>query len=140
MGWHFEGMVEVDSLSIAILCLTTSTDYFTGGAHGGHGTYFANIDPTTGMKVKLSDRLKPGFEEPLRKAGEEIFKTTYLSDSISDAAQNYQFEDGTFTLNTNYTFTRNGIRFLYNIYEIAPYAAGIQEIVIPYEDVKLWMK
>lgn len=139
MGWHFEGTVEVDSLSTSILCLTTSTDYFTGGAHGGHGTYFVNIDPATGSKIKLSDRFKPGFEEPLREAGEKIFKATYLRDSLSEAAQSYQFEEGTFTLNSNYTFTGSGIKFLYNIYEIAPYSAGVQEIVIPYEDIKLWL-
>ena len=138
MGWHFKGVADVDSLSNTIICMTTSTDYFTGGAHGGHGTYFINIDPATGKRITLNEKLKSGYQEPLRQAGEKIFKEKYQSDSLSNSS--YQFEEGMFTLNNNYTFTDDGIKFVYNIYEIAPYVAGMQEITIPYEEIEEWLK
>lgn len=136
MGWYFEGVVDVDSISNTIICMTASTDYFTGGAHGGHGTYFINIDPVSGTRITLNDKLKSGYQEPLRQAGERIFKETYQTDSDS----NYEFEEGMFTLNNNYTFTSEGIKFVYNIYEIAPYVAGMQEITIPYKEIEELLK
>ena len=141
MGWYFDGEIEVDSLSNSLLCLMASTSYFTGGAHGGYGTYFININPENGKRITLQDRLKPGFEEPLRQIGEKVFTEAYEpTDSISNEDLGFEFPEGMFTLNENYGFTKEGLKFVYNIYEIAPYAAGAQEIVIPYHDLKALLK
>jgi hypothetical protein len=140
MGWYFDGEVEVDSISSTLICLIASNSYYTGGAHGGYGTYFINVDPSDGTKVALDDRFRPGFEEPLRQIGERLFNEAHMSDdSISSEGFSYEFPDG-FALNDNYGFTREGLRFVYNIYEIAPYAAGSQEIVIPYERIETLLK
>lgn len=48
----------------------------------------------------------------------------------------YLFEKGRFVLNDNFTLTQTGIKFLYNVYEIKPYVAGITELEIPYSDLK----
>jgi hypothetical protein len=37
---------------------------------------------------------------------------------------------------TNFSVTPIGIKFLYNQYEIKPYAAGITELFIPYAQIK----
>jgi len=39
-------------------------------------------------------------------------------------------------LRTEGFFTDKGLKFLYNVYEIKPYASGITELEIPYEDLK----
>lgn len=141
MGWYFDGEVEVDSFSNSLICMVASTSYYTGGAHGGYSTYFINIDPSTGKKITLRDKFKPGFEETLRQIAETLFHETYASaDSISDDGFMFEFPDGMFTLNNNYGFTRDGLKFIYNIYEIAPYAAGSQEIIIPYRDIRDLLK
>ena len=41
---------------------------------------------------------------------------------------------------TNFALTDDGIRFVYNIYEIAPYAVGITELTVDYDDLKGIMK
>lgn len=141
MGWYFDGEVEVDSFSNSLICMIASTSYYTGGAHGGYSTYFINIDPSTGKKITLKDKLKPGFEEALRQVAENLFNETYApADSTSEDEFIFEFPEGMFTLNNNYGFTRDGLKFIYNIYEIAPYAAGSQEIVIPYRHIRDWLK
>jgi hypothetical protein len=140
IGWFFDGEVEVDSMSSTLICLVASSSYYTGGAHGGYSTYFINIDPSDGTKITLKDRFKEGFEGPLRQVGERLFNEANMpDDSIASEGFSYEFSDG-FALNDNYGFTREGLRFVYNIYEIAPYAAGSQEIVIPYERIKTLLK
>lgn len=141
MGWYFDGEVEVDSFSNSLICMIASTSYYTGGAHGGYSTYFINIDPSTGKKISLKDKFKPGFQEPLRQIAENLFNEAYASaDSTSDDGFIFEFPDGMFTLNSNYGFTRDGLKYIYNIYEIAPYAAGSQEIIIPYQAIRDWLK
>jgi hypothetical protein len=45
----------------------------------------------------------------------------------------YFFENQRFILNDNFVLTQKGIKFLFNVYEIKPYTAGITELEIPYE-------
>ena len=40
----------------------------------------------------------------------------------------------------NFALTKDGLKFVYNPYEIAPYAMGQQEIVIPYSELKSLLK
>jgi len=44
----------------------------------------------------------------------------------------FYFENDVFKLTANFAITKEGLKFLYNPYEIAPYALGQQEIIIPY--------
>jgi hypothetical protein len=42
-------------------------------------------------------------------------------------------------MNDNYGFTTQGIVFVFNSYEIASYAEGPTEILIPYEKIRDWL-
>ena len=141
MGWSFEATVDVSIVGDSLIALTTTNESFTGGAHGSYGTYFINLDPKSGKRVTLSDLLKPGYESALLKAGEEEFRNSLeLQDSVTYSDAGYEFPNDVFQLNDNYGFTKEGIRFVFNIYEVAPYVLGAQDFVIPYEKIKDWLK
>jgi len=141
LGWSFDAAVDVVITSDSLISLVSTTEYFTGGAHGGYETYFINLHPVTGARVTLADVLKPGYEAALTAAGEEAFRQSIeFSDSTSYSEQGYEFPEDEFTLNSNYGFTPEGIRFVFNIYEVAPYVMGAQDFVIPYEKIKGWLK
>ncbi|MFZ6013440.1 MAG: RsiV family protein, partial [Bacteroidota bacterium] len=111
------------------------------GAHGGAGTYFINMNPQTGKEVKLDDILKSGYANVLLKEGEKAFRMVRdLADTTSFYDYGFEFPDNKFQLNDNYGFIQEGIVFFYNRYEIAPYAAGPTQIVIPYEKLRGWLK
>jgi len=137
LGWYYKGSVSINLLTDTLISLESNTEYFTGGAHGGYGIYFININPSSGEAVTLSDILKPGYEEPLRKIAETEFrKSLHLDDTTSFADGDFEFPNGKFTLNSNYGFTKDGIAFVFNIYEIGPYVAGAPMFLVPYQKIK----
>jgi hypothetical protein len=140
-GWSYKANIHVAVLTDTLLSLSVEEVYYTGGAHGGAGTYFINIKPSTGEKYTLEDLLKPGFKEPLTIEGERIFRNVRaLPDTASFQDNGFEFPDDKFVLSQNYGFDKKGIVFYYNSYEIAPYAAGPTEVVIPYEVIRNWLK
>jgi hypothetical protein len=140
-GWHYTAKVEVEVQTDSLLSLSVNDEYYTGGAHGGSGVYFINVNPRTGKKFTLDNLLKPGYQEPLREAGNRIFRQVRtLADTASLIENAFEFPEDKFELNQNYGFKQEGIVFFYNSYEIAPYAAGPTEVLIPYEELKAWMR
>jgi hypothetical protein len=141
MGWYYNATVEVNITSDSLISLSAKNDYFTGGAHGGHGTYFINLDPSTGKLITLNDLLKPGYEENLRKAAEDEFRKSLAMDASTPLSdEGFEFKDDRFQLNANYGFTNKGIVFVFNVYEIAPYVLGAQEVLVPYEKIRAWLR
>ncbi|HMG94390.1 MAG TPA: DUF3298 domain-containing protein [Chryseolinea sp.] len=140
-GWFYNANVSVEVLTDTLISMTVHQEYYTGGAHGGSDTYFINVNPSTGAEFTLDKLLKNGYQEPLAEIGEQVFRQVHeLPDTASLNENYYEFPDDTFTLNKNYGFRKEGIVFYYNNYEIAPYAAGPTEIVIPYERIKEWLR
>jgi hypothetical protein len=141
VGWYYKADVVVNVLTDTLLSLEVSEEYFTGGAHGGSGTFFININPKTGERTNLSTLLKPGFEHDLTKSAEATFrKTRELPDTASYRFNGFEFPQNRFELSKNYGFTKEGIVFVFNSYEIAPYAAGSTEFVVPYSQIRAWLK
>jgi hypothetical protein len=137
MGWHYEAQVNVEVLTDTLLSLSVDEEYFTGGAHGGSGRYFININPKTGADFTLENFLKPHQEEALRTLAERLFRRGQeLPDTASLQANMFEFPDDRFEVNKNYGFTQEGIVFYYNSYEIAAYAMGPSEVLIPYDSLK----
>lgn len=109
---------------------------FQGGAHGSTIVTFINWNTKSEKNIALNDILVNGYEDKLNKIAERIFrKQENLSDTAS-LASNYFFKGNKFALNNNFSITPLGIRFLYNQYEIKPYAAGQTDLFIPYGQIK----
>jgi hypothetical protein len=140
-GWHYTAKVDVEVLTDSLLSLSINDEYYTGGAHGGSGVYFINLNPRTGHEFTLDNLLKPGYNDALTNLGNKIFRQTrQLADTASLSDHYFEFPEDKFQLNKNYGFKKEGVVFFYNSYEIAPYAAGPTEILIPYEELKEWMR
>ncbi|HYG19703.1 MAG TPA: DUF3298 domain-containing protein [Ohtaekwangia sp.] len=140
LGWYFDATIDVAVSSDTLISMSITRDEFTGGAHPNASRVYLNIDPKDGGKVTLDDVLKPGYQETLTRAGEEAFRAYHeLADTASLQANYFEFENNIFRLNDNYGFARDGIVFFYNSYEVAPYAVGPTEVLIPYEKLKDWL-
>ncbi|WP_333818770.1 DUF3298 and DUF4163 domain-containing protein [Ohtaekwangia sp.] len=140
-GWYHTTDVTVNIAGDSLVSLTVNTDDYSGGAHPNAAVTFININPRTGKTATLSDFLKPGYQAALTKLGEAIFRREReLADTASFKNNFFDFPDDKFKLNQNYGFTKEGIQFFYNSYEVAPYAAGPTDVVIPYSEIKDWLK
>ena len=104
-------------------------DSFSGGAHPNHATKTLNYDLKAEKIIKLTDLFKPNSKY--------LEKLTLLSKE--KLADNLQFEEGINpeTKNfVNFLITKKGLLFYFDEYQVAPYAAGRQEIVISFEELK----
>jgi hypothetical protein len=63
-----------------------------------------------------------------------------LTDTATYEFNGYTFPEDRFALNDNYGFSREGISFFFNSYEIAPYVMGPTEVLIPYDRIREWIK
>lgn len=109
---------------------------FKGGAHGASFTGFINWNTRANKSITLNDLFIPGYADKLKAIAEGIFRKNEKLSDTSSLARDYFFKDNKFALNNNFSVTPLGLKFVYNEYEIKPYAAGITELFIPYSQLK----
>lgn len=141
MGWNYNARVSVLLATDSLISLQIDIESFTGGAHGSYTTNYVNVDPVTGTPYLLDSFLRPGYQEVLNQLGERDFRLQRELEersSLEDAG--FNFPENQFQLNDNYGFRKEGIVFFFNSYEIAAYAEGPTEILVPYEELRGWYK
>ncbi len=109
---------------------------FQGGAHGASFTGFINWNTKANKSITLDDLFTDGYHDKLKTIAEGIFRKQEKLSDTSSLARDYFFKDNKFALNDNFSVTPIGLKFIYNQYEIKPYAAGITELFIPYTQIK----
>jgi hypothetical protein len=140
--WNMEAEAIVQQQTPKHIILKTNTNWFMGGAHPISMEYFYVYDRKTFKRIRLDDLFKPNYDQKLLSIAETVFrKQEHLkpADALNEE-HGYFFENGRFLLNDNFTLTATSIKFLYNVYEIKSYAAGITEIEIPLESLKEILK
>lgn len=120
--------------------IETNSYTFQGGAHGGSYTFFINWDTRADKNLALDDILVNGYKPKLTEIADTIFRQQEKLSDTSSLAKDYFFKDNKFKLNRNFSITPLGLRFVYNIYEIKPYAAGRTELLIPYDKIRFLLK
>ncbi|WCT10196.1 DUF3298 and DUF4163 domain-containing protein [Mucilaginibacter jinjuensis] len=109
---------------------------YLGGAHGASFTGFINWQTKMHKNLDLKDILVDGYEPQLNVIAEKIFRKQENLSDTSSLKNDYFFKDDKFSLNENFLISPLGLRFVYNQYEIKPYAAGKTDLVIPYTQIK----
>ncbi len=128
--------------------LTCVYDEFTffGGAHGNTSVEFFNFDLNKKTILDYRNFFTTEEKNQLNKIGEkELRKKFHLNenDPLSKAGL-WEDLDKKFELNGNFLITEDGLKFLFNQYEIAPYSMGQIEILLPKENLpetvraKIW--
>lgn len=135
-GYAWEQSVLVHQKLDSVVSFEHNTYSYTGGAHGMYSTLYYNIKKRSAKKLRLSDILVKGYEEELTKIAENIFRKENKLEKEENLGNEYFFENDQFYLNDNFLLTGQGIKFLYNPYEIAAYARGQVELFVPYTEIK----
>jgi len=124
----------------SLTTLEVSGYNFQGGAHGSTVTNFINWNTKANKALTLSDVFQEGYKEKLTTIADTIFRKQEKLAPTQSLANDYFFKDNKFALNENFSITPLGIKFLYNQYEIKPYAAGQTTLLIPYAKIKSLLK
>lgn len=134
--WFMDGKVEVTEQKPQYLSMLYTYVNYAGGAHINSSFNYLNYDPENQVEIALDSLIKPGSMPALTAVAEKIFrKNENLSPSAS-LKDIYFFDNDKFSLNQNFSITNNGLKFLYNPYEIKAFAFGTTELVIPFADLK----
>jgi hypothetical protein len=140
-GWDVDRKVTVIYNKNNILSLQYFEFSFTGGAHPNTYQFYDNFNIKSGSKIKLNDLLKPGSMDSLTNIAETKFREMKgLSPSESLKSAGFAFDENKFELTNNFGIAENGLVFFYNTYEIAPYAMGSTELLLPYSDISTLFK
>ena len=116
------------------------SEYYNGGAHPNSALVIINFDAATGEEIRLDDIFKENYEEYLCNR-----LTDALAEKIGARSRKEIQEKGYLTFNDifpteNFIIKDDSILFCYNLYEIAPRAAGTTTLGFTYEELSIILK
>lgn len=108
---------------------------FTGGAHPNSFRSFHIFDRATGEETDIKKCVTDSVAF-LKLVEKHFRKTENLAPDMDLEKAGYFLSDHKFFIPVSYALTREGILFYYNPYEIATYARGAIQFVIPYSELE----
>ena len=122
-------LVETDNDSI--LSYQATTDCYLGGAHGSYVVEYYNFDKKTGKLLNIRDIVPAEKEKEVLKAMEEQLCKDWEAEDLDDLKEQTGITVlGDLYLTNNFLLKNDSIEFLFNQYEIAPYAAGLIDVTV----------
>ncbi len=113
--------------------------YYRGAAHPNSSSEVINFDLVNGKPLRLSDLFKPGAKylqiisayaikdlKRQSKANEGMLDDSSIESGASPEAKNYQ----------SWTITKKGLGINFDSYQVGPYAAGPQAVLVPFSAIK----
>lgn len=117
----------------SILSYQVTTSCYLGGAHGSHVVWYYNFDRASGKLLDIHDIVPQDKEKQvLMEMGEQLCRDWDAKDLADLQEQTGITMLGDLYLTNNFLLKKDSITFLFNQYEIAPYAAGLISVTIPY--------
>ena len=113
------------------------SSYYQGAAHPNSYADVLNFDLKNGKVLKLSDLFKPGTKylqtianyciaDLKKQASDKGLTPEEIDKGAAAKADNY----------LGWTITKRGIGISFDPYQVGPYAAGPQSVIVPYSDLK----
>lgn len=131
---------KVCLITNSLLVYETEQFRYEGGAHGLLKYDFFNIDLDKMKRLSEKDIILPGKEETLNKLIQKKL-IEHVKKVFPDKGEDFNpkeifFHYNEIKANGNFQLSVQGIKYIYNPYEIAAYATGSFEIDIPYSELK----
>jgi hypothetical protein len=132
------GLGADDLVSVLFLVDT----FYSGAAHPNHESAALNFDLRHGRALRLADLFKPSALY-LRAVSDycirDLKRQMRASDMEDPSAMDADIEEGAKPDAKNFRswlLTRRGIEFTFDPYQVGPYAAGPQRVLVPYAALK----
>lgn len=104
---------------------------YTGGAHGGTFITCRNLRLEDGSLVTLENYFKPGYEKVLIPILDQKLLEYAECSSRDELDEHGYFSNEPMFVSENFEIRQDTIDFIYNQYDIAPYAQGITTLSVP---------
>lgn len=113
---------------------------YKGGAHPNTLFTYFNYNPKTYQEITLDSLVSQESMPKFKAIAENIFRKNEKLAPNASLSEGYFFPENKFALAQTFTVTSQGLKFLYNPYEIKPYAAGTTELTVPFTEIKALLK
>lgn len=136
-AWSLKFEATIRHSDENLLSLEILQSVFTGGAHPNSSIEYVVFSLKTGQPIELAAIVPVGKAGELTKVAEKAFRKARglkPEDSLEEAG--FQFEGNEFALNDNFLVSPAGLEFSFDPYEVAPYAMGATQIIVPWADLK----
>ena len=111
--------------------------YYQGAAHPNAYSHVVNFDLKNGKPIKLADLFKPGAKylqaisafciaDLKKQSSEKGLLEDQIQEGAGPNAKNFQ----------SWTISKQGLGITFDSYQVGPYAAGPQFVLIPYSALK----
>lgn len=121
----------------------TVSSYYAGAAHPNSYMEVVNFDLKNGKQLKLADLFNPGTKYLQTIAAyciQELKKQTKGADAALDEDWIQKGAAPELTNYDNWTIRKKGLGVTFDSYQVGPYAAGPQSVLVPYSVVKDMVK
>ena len=136
-AYSFYSNVSTARMDDTVVSVLQVNSVYSGGAHPNSAQQAYNLDLQNCIELTLSDVILPDGADVLQEQVLTRLSERFGSLENSGLYPDYQevvkgcFDDDGLT--SNWYFSENGLVIYFNCYDIAPYAAGIIKVEIPYE-------
>ena len=134
--WFDSTYAQVERLLPGALTISIFNFSYMGGAHPNTNRVYAVLDPATAHELPLDSVLVNGARARLLTEAERAFRQGRgMTPDSSFAAAGFWFKEG-FELTPNWGFTRDGMLFHYNSYEVGPYSMGPTDALVTWTSLQ----
>ncbi len=119
----------------ALLSYAVEYSDYTGGAHGSYRITYTNIDLKKLVTLTEEELFLPGYYKPLTERILHQLMHEYQVEEPDSLLTHGFFTIDDIVPNNNFWLDDKGIHYSYNQYEIAPYAMGVINVMIPYSEL-----
>lgn len=137
--WYSHSNNKVMHLTPDYICFRLEETHYSGGAHDNYYTNYKHFWISEGRELKLSDLIQTSQNQDFLSIAEQFFWANERALGQEMNRNLYFFENDQFDLPENFVFEQDSIMFLYNIYEIKPFALGQTEFRIPYKAIEAYL-
>lgn len=138
IGCFYEAFGKIELNTEHVISLSFNESFYLGGIHPNDYKSYYNFDTNTGRLLRLTDIVKDTVAflktAELKFWGNEIKNAK--KNNMEFSRGDYFFSENKFILPQNIGITKEGLRLLYNPYEVAAYARGMIILDIPWQELK----
>ena len=122
-----------------IISYVFNIEMYTGGAHPNHyiKTINYDIDNNKIIDIDYLEKYNYGILKKISISANEILTEKLKKSDSYDETIVKEGTNATKSNFRNFIFTKDGLKFYFSHYQVAPYSYGMIEITIPYEDIEL---
>ena len=143
-GPSMSNEISIDGVSLyldeKILSYSYESYAYLGGAHGNSNRMLYNYDLSNAHTIKEQDLFIADYKVLLTQLiKDQILEQSAELGSVADL-NDLNFWEDEIKPNDNFYISDEGLVYIFNPYEIAPYSMGQTEVMLPYDKLRPLLK